>query len=196
MRPVRHWISAVLLGVVLTGCAQSEPSRFYGLASLPVHTEEPNLAEVSVGIVPVILPEYLNRPQIVTRSSPTTLEIAELERWVEPLDSMATRIMVQNLSDWTGSDAILVLPQRRESRYDWFLELEFLRFDAGTDGMVLDARWSLFEGRNETLAASKRSVIELSVDMAGADRFDAIARAMSVGMALLGEEILQAMGGG
>ena len=153
----------------------------------------PELADVSVGLVPLILPEYLDRPQIVTRSSPTKLELAELERWVESPDSMLTRTLTQNLSNLTGSDMILVLPQRRETSFDHYLEVELLRFDTGPDGMVLDGRWSLYDGRSEQVQATNRSVINVPVSDQNLDRFDAIVQAMSDAFAQLSNEVAAAI---
>ena len=57
--------------MLLVGCAGNAPSRYYVLSPLTgeskVTSEE---SCVSVGIGPIKLPEYVNRPQIVTRTSP------------------------------------------------------------------------------------------------------------------------------
>ncbi len=60
--------------VLLSGCARTAPSRFDLLNALPATASEQQNKEaeqgIAIGIGPVELPEYLDRPQIVTRSSP------------------------------------------------------------------------------------------------------------------------------
>jgi len=75
---------------VLGGCASTEPSRFYILHSLSGSEAETQIAAaengVAIGIGPIELPEYLDRPQIVTRLSKNELQLAEFDQWVEPLN--------------------------------------------------------------------------------------------------------------
>ena len=63
----------MLVGAAAAGCATSPPSRFYlltpiaqeGSASGASTTDQ----RIAIGVGPVDLPDYLNRPQIVTRES-------------------------------------------------------------------------------------------------------------------------------
>src|SRR5262245_19194049 len=41
---------------------------------------------VSIGVGPVIMPGYLDRTQIVTRSGPDRVKLASFHRWAEPLE--------------------------------------------------------------------------------------------------------------
>ena len=76
-RPVLASLSCVLL--VLGGCLGTPPTRFYLLPTLtdvsaPAATGERAL---TIGVGPVTLPPYLDRPQIVTRASQAQLHVAE-----------------------------------------------------------------------------------------------------------------------
>ena len=66
----------------------------------------------AVGIGPVTLPQYLDRPQIVERTGPNSLKIAEFDRWAEPLNNTVPRILVQNISQLLQSDRVYALPRR------------------------------------------------------------------------------------
>jgi len=73
--------SVVLL--VLSGFAKTPPTRFY---VLPVLTGAETAAlssgvkpDLTIGVGPVTLPPYLDRPQIVTRASRAKLELGEFD---------------------------------------------------------------------------------------------------------------------
>lgn len=55
-------------------------------------------ANPALAVGPVLLPEYLQRPQIVTRSENAQLQIAEFERWAGSLKSQIETVLVLNLS--------------------------------------------------------------------------------------------------
>ncbi|MGD8956673.1 MAG: PqiC family protein [Chromatiaceae bacterium] len=52
----------------------------------------------ALAVGPVLLPEHLQRPQIVTRSENAQLQIAEFERWAGSLKSQIETVLVMNLS--------------------------------------------------------------------------------------------------
>ncbi len=55
-------------------------------------------ANPAMAVGPVLLPEYLQRPQIVTRSENSQLQIAEFDRWAGSLKSQIETVLVMNLS--------------------------------------------------------------------------------------------------
>jgi uncharacterized lipoprotein YmbA len=86
----------------IRGYTTTPPARFYVLSALPggeaaspVAAAERGLA---IGIGPVTFPKYLDRPQIVTSTSPYALNMAEFDRWAEPLESNFVRVLAENLA--------------------------------------------------------------------------------------------------
>ena len=72
MRKTNHWIASVIVGFSLLaqiGCSNSGPSRFYLLSALSAAGGAREDPGVSVGIGPIAFPQYLDRPQIVTRGN-------------------------------------------------------------------------------------------------------------------------------
>jgi hypothetical protein len=70
-------ISAIAPLLALARCAGIAASRYYALSPLP-ESSGPAAAPipdggVAIGVAPVRLPEYLNRPQIVMRTGPNQL---------------------------------------------------------------------------------------------------------------------------
>ena len=130
---------------LLAACAESQPSRFYLLSSLPPEDTADASKPLSVGVGPISMPEYLNRPQMVTRGGGTKLELAEFDRWGEPLDELFGRVMSENLSALLGTERVYRLPRRRTGTLSYQVEIDIFRFDADENGLVyLTARWSLF----------------------------------------------------
>jgi hypothetical protein len=44
------------------------------------------------------LPGVLDRPQLVVRTGPQTVDIQEFDRWAEPLDQMAARVLADDIA--------------------------------------------------------------------------------------------------
>jgi uncharacterized lipoprotein YmbA len=175
----------------LGGCASTEPSRFYMLSSLSgsdgktqIQADERRFA-ISVG--PVELPEYLDRPQIVTRVSQNKLELADFDQWAEPLNSNFAKVLVDNLSVLLREDRITVLPWSELTRVDYRLEMLVSRFD-GTLGKdaTLNARWRIFvEKGRKTLVLRNSSFTEATQ----ADGYEALVAAQSRMVEQLSREI-------
>lgn len=133
------------LMLVLASCGSTPDSRFYILSARDARTEEPDGTIVWVG--PVVLPDYLMRSEVVSLSTEHSLEVADFDRWAEPLVEGFSRALVLNL----GAE----LPASRVIEDTWEAPVEpgmsvlrvtvtVLRFDACDDGQVrLQARWTL-----------------------------------------------------
>lgn len=152
-----------LIGLVLAGCSGSEPSNYYLLSALPA-PETPIRAtssdQLAVGVGPVSLPMYLDRPQLVSRASPNRLDLAEFNRWAEPLQDMFSRTLAENLSALIGSDLVYVLPRRHVPELDYQVAVEVFRFDRSADGQVkLLARWTILTDDEATALLTRRSMI-------------------------------------
>jgi uncharacterized protein len=156
-------LAAVAAGLLLAGCTATTPTRFYTLSSLLAAPGEATKApphDLAVGVGPVTLPEYLNRPQIVTRAGRNRVVLADFDSWIEPLDGLFTRTLTENLSLLLGTDDVLPLPLRRAIRLDYDVEVNVTRFDVDSSGnAVLDARWLVYRDVGGELVRSARSTI-------------------------------------
>lgn len=188
-RPLAAIAGLTLLAGV-AACAATVPSRFYTLAPVASETEAaaaPASRDLTIGLGPVVLPNYLDRPEIVRRTGQYELDIAEFDRWSEALETMVPRIMAQNLAATLATDRVLIFPQRRAPETDYQVEIEIFRFDAGSDGeVVLDAQWEIYGGRGEKPLALHKQTFRQPVDGEG---YAAVAGAMSAALAALSTEI-------
>jgi uncharacterized lipoprotein YmbA len=185
---------AVAACLALAGCADSQPTRFYTLSHLtaaPGGTPPLLPPDASVGVGPVTLPPYLDRPQLVTRAGRNQVVLADFDSWAEPLQGLFARVLAENLAVMLGTDDVLLLPQRRPMRLDYQVEVDVARFDVDTSGNAnLDARWWVFGRDGEKLLGSGRSTITEPSEVGD---YTAAAAALSRALGAMSTEIAQAI---
>ena len=199
-RPVFR-LAFVLFGaslVVTGGCVptpKSAPTNFYILSALPgAETKRQTAAargRTVVGVGPVTLADYLDRPQFVTRTGRNRLQVAEFHQWGEPLEDGVPRVIVENLSFLLPTSDVFPLPWRATPPLDYQVGIEVTRFDADDAGAVsLIARWILIKSdRRRTLLTRKTNIM---LPAAGGS-YEHIASAMSKALAGLSREIAAAL---
>lgn len=147
MKLVFPLLSAGVLAL-LAGCAvletKSDPSRFYvmetpAVSSAPV-SGEPWPFALAVGRVS--LPDYLDRPQVVTRSDENRVTFSEFHRWPEPLDRGVTRVFSDALAGHLRAARVVREPSLDVYRDAVLVQVDALRFDGALGGeIILRARW-------------------------------------------------------
>jgi uncharacterized lipoprotein YmbA len=198
MHPIVLALVAVTSGVSLLvgGCA-SQPSRFYLLSAVPsIETTSPTTSgqqDLTIGVGPVTLPRYVDRPQIVTRTGPNQITLAEFDRWAEALDTNFSRVLAENLSVLLPSARVVMSPWPRATSIDYQVTVDVTQFlsQVGGDSLLI-ADWLLFKGEGQEVLASGNSRVTASP--AGQD-YAAIVAAMSQTVASLSREIATAVRG-
>jgi uncharacterized lipoprotein YmbA len=183
-----------LLVVILAGCASSPSSKFYQLNSLQNRTSITRDASLEqnliIAIGPVRIPDYLDRPQIVTRAGKNELRLSEFDRWAGSLESDVTRVLVEDISG--------LLPADRFSVIRWIpyveghvptscrVEVFVDRFE-GTlgDSVLLKAQWEVL-ARNRSLLLKRESLIREQIN---GGNYDALVAAMSSALERLSQDI-------
>ena len=194
MRRRVAWL-ALIVALVTIGCTETQPTKFYILSAETAPTGDaiPRGPKTPVvGVANVALPGYLDRPQIVSRTSANAMDIDEFHRWAEPLDSLFTRILAQNLSGNLGRDAIVELAGNRSGSFDYLVEIDVLRFDSeAKERAVLDARWRLVDAARERVISRGQVIADEPIDAPG--DYEAVVAAMSRAEAVLSREIAAAI---
>jgi hypothetical protein len=137
------------------------------------------------------MPDYLDRPQIVTRVSENEIKLDEFSRWAEPLKDSFTRALVQNLS--TILNTAKVINTTETTGFPLMLQVgvEVAQFDGTLGGdVVLIAKWGLFEQEGKKLLVGKRSSFK---EPTGAATYEALVAAESRAVAALSREIAEAI---
>ena len=137
--------AALILALVLTGCSlpsQFRPSqdvRYFVLSSpLPPSTVS---EEAGIGVLPVTLPGYLIRQQIVLRDDDgVNISVHDFERWGESLSQGISRVVCDTLA----VRGIPALPLRTGAKVTDKLMIDVRRLDGPLNGSVtFDAVWRI-----------------------------------------------------
>lgn len=188
----------LILGTSLLagGCA-SQPARFYLLSALP-NTEVSSMGpsgvqSPTIGVGPVTLPPYTDRPQIVTRTGPYELQLAEFDRWAEGLDANFARVLADNLALHLPASRVIVSPWPRATSINSQVVVDVTQFlsQVGAETLLI-ADWTVLKGEGPQVLTSGES--RYSIPSSG-QGYAAIVAAMSQTVASLSQEIATAIRG-
>jgi len=176
--------------LLLCGCA-SKGTNYYVLHSL--QNEAPDVKttraqnDLTIGVGPITIPEYLDRPQMAARSTPYSLQFAEFDKWAEPLEKNLARVLADNLSILLSTDRVVVFPWVGSVHVLYQVTVDVAQMEYTPDGKaLLAAGWSVFGNDSAKLLAIKRSRIIVPVESTG---FEAIASAQSRAVGEMSREI-------
>jgi uncharacterized lipoprotein YmbA len=164
LRGPKH-VAIIYLSLALAGClgGQSPPTNFYMLSPLSPSPAGKSAASaesrIHISLDTVVIPEYLNRNEIVLNLDNTIYQLAEFNQWAEPLDDNLTRVLGENLTKLLQDDSINVfLASESSIPFDYRLEIDVLRLDGNLgDQVTLIAQWALLESEEDDLILMRRS---------------------------------------
>ena len=105
-----------------------------------------------VGLGPIKVPAYLDRPQIVTAASDHEFRLAENQRWAERLDDNIARVSQENLAVLVPSDRIVMHPWSRDTKPDVQAVVQIQELHVDPEGRArMVALWSLKPLKGETV---------------------------------------------
>jgi uncharacterized lipoprotein YmbA len=182
--------SLVITMVLLAGCSSSAVAvRYYLIEPVsPARVEnQETLSDektLSLEIVDLEIPQYLERLQIASRRPDSQLVFASAHYWGESLRKNLTRALARNLTNLLGTAAIGTPANRLNSPPDYRLTVYVEQFERGADGYVhLLTRWQLIHRETgKTVINSSNKYV--SVQQIDAKDFSGTVLAMSE---LLGE---------
>jgi hypothetical protein len=180
--------------VLVSGCASSKPAAFYHLEPLGNLTTDMQKGSregsIIVAIGPVMIPDYIDRAQIVTRASNNELKLAEFNRWAGSLEDDTTRVLVENISALLPQDRFFVMRwisfEQLDTPSAYSVRVNIIRFEgAPGNSVLLKAQWLIFDKKN-TLLLKKEAHISESVNGNG---YDALVESMSRALGNLSQDI-------
>ena len=180
--------------VLLTGCASSPSSKFYQLN--PGQNKTSVTGDVSldqsqvIAIGPVRIPDYLDRPQIVTRSGKNELKLSEFDRWAGSLESDVNRVLVEDISGLLPADGFSVVHWTPYSGSQvpasHRVEVIVDRFEGALgDSVLLKAQWRIF-AKDRSLILEKGSRVR---EQMNGSSYGALVAAMSSALERLSRDI-------
>jgi len=130
--------------LTLAACTAPQPQpRLYLLN--PMSAPPPKQARGPwIAVPPVQIPEYLDRPEILSRVGAHEVKPTDGDRWAERLSVNVTRVIAENLAILRDSDSVIALPSRSDPPIAFELVVEFSRFEVERSGRAAVAgRWAL-----------------------------------------------------
>src|SRR5262249_49672322 len=140
--------------------------------------------------VAVTVPDYLDRLDVVERTSANELKPVYNVQWGEHLGVTAASAVTENLAAHLPSDDVITLPARGSRSLDFQVNLDLTRFERDASGTsVMTGRWSIADASGNERA---RARVHLSEKIDGTG-YDAMAAAMSRNLAAVSAEIARAL---
>jgi hypothetical protein len=188
----------LLILVSLAACPSFSPqpdrTRYFTLtaqAQTDAAAKNPGLDEIWLGVGPVRIPGYLDREELVVRVAQNRFDVAQNDRWIEPLEESLSRVLAQNLFALLGSERIVRYPWPASRRITHQVEVEIFRFEPTAEGEAqLSARWAINDAAAKEVLAGKSSFFKRPIK--GQSR-EAAVDAMSELLADLSREMADAV---
>jgi len=189
------FIAVILLSFVLVGClsiSNSPVPRFYSLQTID-HAGESKKFEITpkliIGIGPIGIPEYQNRPQMVTQDKDGMVKFAQFERWGESLDAGLGRLILENLTAMFPQAEFQIFPCDFAIPLDYQVLVNVVKLESQLDkGLSLVAQWTIIDSKTKTMLLTKRSEFYQEINP---HTYSGLAQALSRAGALLSNEIAE-----
>jgi hypothetical protein len=182
------------VALLFIGCRSTPPpTAFYTLTAVTkaetAGQSSAPLRDLGIGIGPVQIPEYLDRPQVVTRTAPDKVTLSEFNRWGGSLRHDFPRVLAENVAALLGTERVLAYPWGDRLDPVYRVALHVQQFDGALGGgAVLRVTWIVTGREEKTPLAVRKSDIQETVS--GND-YDALVAAQSRAVAALSREIAE-----
>ncbi len=149
--PLLKIITLLFLACLVNGCSgvsSTVPIRYYLIdpaeyRNVSLKADKP----LSIEIISLHIPQYLERFHIATRTSKSQLEFSESHQWGENLRKNLLRTMSRNLSELLSTFDIGTPLNRSASLPDYRVQVHIEQFELESNQKVkLVARWQLSGG--------------------------------------------------
>jgi len=135
------------LTLFLVACSSNQNTSFYQLKAIEAESTEQNiyaLNPITVLVNPIKFPDYLDRPQIVTRNNEYKLQLSDNHRWAEPLKNEFNRVFLQNLNNRISPSLAVIYSDLNGTVPDIHLTIEVLQFDTSSHNQqaILTVKWA------------------------------------------------------
>ena len=182
------WIGA------LSACACSPTVQFYTLSAEAQPGSDQVSGDTHLGIVigPVMLPDVLDRPQVVVRTGANQVSLTEEHRWAESLKTSIPRVIGENLGRLLSTRDVWAYPETATGTVDYRVHVAIQRFESVPgQSAAIDALWTVQRAsKDHPEVKTGRSSSQQAVAGEG---YDAIAAAHSRALAVVSREIADAM---
>ncbi len=186
----------IIMISLLLGCSTSSPTpKYFTLSSLAsskaADISHSRSSAAVIGVGPVEIPDYLDKPQIVTRTATNELLLSEFNLWGGSLKADVMRVIIEDTSSFLGSEPVTIVAWRAHVPGFYRIPIYFSRLDVIPDGTVsLNAKWGIVAKDGKTIETMQESSITKPVK---GKEYNDIVNAMSDVLADFSKEIASAV---
>ena len=149
---MRTFIAILVIGTLIMGCQQSPRKQFYLLSATESAYASGKITQV-IGLGPIEIADYLQRPQLIVKHDQNSLQMAENAYWGEPLKEGIARVLAVNLMNHQPSRLVEIFPWRSDNRPVVSIRLRIHELHTMDGNAVMNASWALVNNSNkQTLA--------------------------------------------
>ncbi|OIO68509.1 MAG: hypothetical protein COW19_01215 [Zetaproteobacteria bacterium CG12_big_fil_rev_8_21_14_0_65_55_1124] len=191
---------ALILILLMAGCG-GRSTAYYVLNSVPAAQKPDVSAEkkpvagalTTVSIRQIDIPQYLDKPRMVSRDAGNRLKIAEYHQWGGQLRDNIARSMADNLADRLGSATVSMAPFPGSVRADIAVLLDIRQFERMPDGYIhMQVQWHV-QGRDGAVFSRLEHL--KSASRVGEDDYAGMAAAMSGLLGQLSDHLAEVIAG-
>ena len=193
-------LAAGCLALILGGCISlpnspmSPTPRFYMLSAInetQVSKKINITSGVIIGVGPVKIPEYLDRPQMVTKDKEGIFKFDEFDRWGESLDLGMARLIREDLTVMLPGAKLTLYPWNPSIAVKYQVVVEVVQLDSELDkDMFFVAQWTIIDVQNSKTVIIKRSEFRQPIIP---QNYSGLAKTLSTACASLSNEIAEAL---
>ncbi|MCG7922933.1 MAG: PqiC family protein [Candidatus Thiodiazotropha lotti] len=189
------WLVVFLLISLCIGCASpSQPTRFYrldgGIDKLGPVDLTPRPGGVVIGIDAIELAGYLDRPQIIERTSSHRLELYEFEQWAGSLQENLLALIRDRIQQQLSSMQVIAYPWPLGLKPDYELKLVIQRFERVEGSIELQGLWTLVETDRRRIVLMQQNRLQEPIQ---GETIEAGVVAASVAASRFSEQIAEQM---
>jgi hypothetical protein len=116
------------------------------------------MSAMTLGVGPVTLPAYLQRPQLVARVDATEVTVNEYARWSAPLATLFSEAVAEQLMSLLSPRSVAVYPWPAAARPNVSVRITVQQFEPIVpDSAVLRARWEVVDRMGNQISAPRLS---------------------------------------
>ncbi len=178
--------SLLLVGLLVAGCGGQQ-----GFYVLTADGPTPSGGGCGIGVGPISLAEYIDRPNLVIAESANSLLVAEDHRWAGDLSESISRVTAANLGRRLRTGNVRVYPWPRDEEINQQVTIDVRQLHGEADGYaVIEAGYRIYSLPGRNLKASKTFVDR---EPLSGDGYQPLVAAQSALLSRLADDIAKSM---
>lgn len=137
-----HLLLILTMAGFLSAC--SAPGKQFYILTAEAPTSHKS-SKIGIGVGPITIASYLDRPNLVFQQKDNQLIIAESHRWAGNLEDHINRALATNLGRLMGTPHVRTYPWQGDEglRYQITIDIDTLHANAEGDA-VIEAKWRVY----------------------------------------------------